>query len=97
MFSAAVRLEYLRDKGRQAAAAVGPVRAREPDHHSEVYGVTGTLAYVIAENLTLKAEVRYDRVVEDTVSGLFPKAFLTNTASGSKDQVVGLAQVIYAF
>jgi Putative beta-barrel porin-2, OmpL-like. bbp2 len=99
VFSAAVRLEYLRDKEDDSVTGISgdPFALGNPFRHSEVYGATGTLAYEFAENLTVKTEVRWDRVVEDTVSGLFPKEFLTNTAGGSKDQVVGLAQVIYAF
>jgi hypothetical protein len=96
VFSAALRLEYLRDKeagnnGGDPFAIVNPLR------HSEIYGVTGTLAYEIAENLTLKGEVRYDRVIEDDFANIFPEEFLSNTAKGDNDQVVGLAQVIYAF
>jgi hypothetical protein len=96
VFSAALRLEYLRDK--EAGNNGGdPFALVSPTRHSEIYGVTGTLAYVIAENLTLKGEVRYDLVEEDNFSGLFADEFLTNTAGGSDEQVVGLAQVIYAF
>jgi hypothetical protein len=99
-FSAALRLEYLRDKedGPGGDVAGGdPFAMLSPIRHSEIYGVTGTLAYVLAENLTLKTEVRWDRVVEDNFSGAIPDEFITNTGGGDNDQVVGLAQVIYAF
>jgi hypothetical protein len=86
VFSAALRLEYLRDTN-DWLGLLGT-------HHSEIYGATGTLAYEIAENLTLKGEVRYDRVVEDA-PGL--DEFVTTTSSGSKNQAVGIAQVVYAF
>jgi len=88
VFSAALRLEYLRDK-----AAFLPIVTSF--NHSEIYGATGTLAYELAENLTLKTEVRYDRVVEEDFGG--PEEFITNTSKGDNDQVVGLAQVVYAF
>jgi hypothetical protein len=95
VFSAALRLEYLRDQ--EAANGGGdPFALVSPFRHSEVYGATGTLAYELAENLTLKTEVRWDRVVEDN-QGAFPDEFVTKTASGDENQVVGLAQVIYAF
>jgi putative OmpL-like beta-barrel porin-2 len=95
VFSAALRLEYLRDK--EAANGGGdPFAMVSPFRHSEIYGATGTLAYKLAENLTVKTEVRWDRVVEDN-QGVFPDEFITNTSGGDKDQVVGLAQVIYAF
>ena len=86
VFSAALRLEYLRDKEDDSVTGIAgdPFALGNPFRHSEVYGATGTLAYEFAENLTVKTEVRWDRVVEDTVSGLFPKEFLTNTAGGSR-------------
>jgi hypothetical protein len=97
-FSAALRLEYLRDKEDQGGANAGDFFSiMSPNRHSEIYGATGTLAYELAENLTLKTEVRWDHVAEDTFSGTVPKEFLTNTSGGSKDQVVGVAQVVYAF
>ena len=34
---------------------------------------------------------------EDNFGGTVPNEFVTNTAGGSKDQVVGIAQVVYAF
>jgi hypothetical protein len=87
VLSAALRLEYVRDKD-DFFGILGP-------RHSEVYGATGTLAYEIVENLTLKGEVRWDRVVEDDGGGT--DEFFTNTGGGDNDQVVGLAQVVYAF
>jgi hypothetical protein len=101
VFSAALRLEYLRDQEDERPGTTGifgdPFAMVSPFRHSEIYGATGTLAYVIAENLTVKTEVRYDRVVESTQQGAFAKEFVTNTSGGDKNQVVGLAQVIYAF
>ncbi len=64
-------------------------------NHSEIYGLTGTLAYEIVENLTVRGEVRWDYVVGQ---GYFlPEEFLTTTFGGSTYQIVGLAQVVYAF
>ncbi len=88
VFSAALRLEYARDKG-DFFGLVGP-------RSSSIYGATGTLAYELAENLTLRTEVRYDRVVESAPPGT-SNEFFTNTSAGDQDQVVGLAQVVYAF
>ena len=98
--SAAVRLEYVRDQ--DSGGVIDPTATdvfgiMTPFRHSEIYGATGTLAYTLAENLTLKGEVRWDRANEDTLHGVVPKEFVTNTSSGSKDQTVGLAQVVYAF
>jgi hypothetical protein len=50
---------------------------------------------MLAENLTLRGEVRYDRVQYDDAGG--SEEFLTNTAGGNNDQVVGLGQIVYAF
>jgi hypothetical protein len=100
VFSAALRLEYVRDKstgGLTDPNAIDFLPILTPFRHAEIYGATGTLAYEIAENLTVKTEVRWDHVEEDNFSGVVPNEFLTNTTSGSKDQVVGLAQVVYAF
>ena len=59
-FSAALRLEYVRDKEAATGIFSGtsflPIGL--PNRHSEIYGATGTLAYELAENLTLKTEVR---------------------------------------
>jgi len=88
VFSAAVRLEYLRDQD-NFFTLLGP-------RHSEIYGATGTLAYELAENLTLKGEVRWDKVVES--AGGFHEFFNnSDSGHGTEDQVVGLAQVVYAF
>ncbi len=100
VLSAALRLEYVRDKstgGIIDAPATDFLPIGTIFRHAEIYGATGTIAYELAENLTLKGEVRWDRVVEDNFSGALPNEFLTNTAGGSKDQTVGLAQVVYAF
>lgn len=102
VFSAAVRAEYARDKGNLfgfpgvTAGLIGPPNFFN-NRNSEVYGVTGTLAYEIVENLTVRGEVRWDRVRENMPFGLEISEFLTDTLSGSEDQVVGLAQVVYAF
>lgn len=85
----AARLEYARDEGN-----VPLIGFRAP-RHTDIYSATGTLAYELAENLTLKGEVRYDKV--NASNGPAPGAFVTNTASGSSDQVVGLGQMVYAF
>jgi hypothetical protein len=98
--SAALRLEYVRDKSHGGVTDVDAIDflpIGTPFRHAEIYGATGTIAYTLAENLTLKGEVRYDHVQESTFAGTVPKEFLTNTSSGSKDQTVGLAQVVYAF
>jgi putative OmpL-like beta-barrel porin-2 len=100
VLSAALRLEYVRDKSTNGGFLASPIDFLPIGtvfNHSEIYGATGTLAYEIAENLTLKGEVRWDRVVEENFSGTFPDEFLTNTGGGAKDQVVGLGQVVYAF
>src|SRR5262249_28448892 len=55
--SAALRLEYVQDQ----TDALGLLGAG----HSEIYGATGTLAYEIAQNLTLKGEARWDKVKEN--------------------------------
>jgi len=96
----ALRLEYLRNRsgfipiGTTTLIPPFPPGHTNPFQNSEIYRVTGTLGYLIAENLTLKGEVRWDQVVEE---GLPTRAFLTTTPHGSNDQVVGIAQVIYAF
>jgi hypothetical protein len=100
VFSAALRLEYVRDKSTGGLTDATPTDFLPIGtifRHAEIYGATGTLAYEIAENLTVKTEVRYDHVEEDDFNGLVPDEFFTNTAGGSEDQVVGLAQVVYAF
>lgn len=91
LLSAALRLEYARDDGNIPLLGL----ANNATRHSEIYGATGTLAYLLAENLTLKGEVRYDRVKNDDLGG--PEQFLTNTGNGDNDQVVGMGQLIYAF
>lgn len=96
--STTLRLEYLRDKGSRGGLFSSPadfIPIGTPLNHAEIYGVTGTLAYELAENLTLKTEVRYDRVKEEDFGG--SEEFFTNTSKGDNDQVVGLAQVVYAF
>jgi hypothetical protein len=90
VLSAALRLEYLRNQAGFVPIGI----AGKPLQNSEIYGATGTLAYQIAENLTLKAEARWDQVKEERVT---PRAFLTTTSRGSNDQVVGIGQVVYAF
>ena len=84
--SAALRLEWVRDKS-NFFGILGP-------RHSETYGVTGTLAYELAENLTLKTEVRWDKVNENAGGA---DEFFSKTASGTENQVVGIGQVVYAF
>lgn len=86
-FSAALRAEYARDKGN--AFGIGGAR------NSEVYGVTGTLAYQLVDNLMVRGEIRWDRVNENVF--FMGHEFLTNTTGGDQDQVVGLAQVVYSF
>ncbi|TMA36539.1 MAG: hypothetical protein E6J87_00305 [Deltaproteobacteria bacterium] len=91
VFSAALRLEYLEDQENW----FGLLGSR----HSQIYGATGTLAYELAENLTLKGEVRYDYVNEALAGAGGVHEFATNSGSGNgaEDQVVGVAQVVYAF
>ena len=89
VFSAALRLEYLEDQENW----FGLLGSR----HSQIYGATGTLAYMLAENLTLKGEVRYDYVNEDGAGGLHEFANNSGSGNGAEDQVVGVAQVVYAF
>ena len=89
LLSVAARLEYARDDGRAPIFGFAV-----PGRHSDVYSATGTIAYELAENLTLKGEVRYDKVNEGPAT---PDAFVTNTTGGSSSQVVGLGQMIYAF
>ena len=94
VLSASLRLEYLRDQhNTSGTASFFPIL--DTNDHSEIYGATGTLAYEIAENLTLKGEVRWDHVEEEAADGT--KEFITKTSSGSHNQTVGLAQVVYAF
>ena len=90
-----------------SAGAAPRVRARQErflpilsSRHSEIYGATGTLAYEIAENLTIKTEVRWDKVNEnaDGVHEFFSdEEYSPPDNNGTEDQVVGLAQVVYAF
>ena len=101
VFSVAARLEYARDDGRLPPFGLGVAGAFGPGgamvgRHADIYSATGTLAYELAENLTLKGEVRWDKVNTFSPTGT-PDAFFTNTAGGSQDQVVGLGQMIYAF
>jgi hypothetical protein len=93
VLSASLRLEYLRD---QHNKTVGFFPILSSTRHSEIYGATGTIAYEIAENLTLKGEVRWDKVNENAGG---PHEFANHHASsnGTEDQVVGLGQVVYAF
>jgi hypothetical protein len=99
VFSAALRLEYLRDQnnwfGLLNGAGVPPLGSNG-EHHSEIYGATGTLAYELAENLTLKGEVRWDKVHESS-GGFHEFASGASSGHGTEDQVVGVAQVVYAF
>ena len=93
--SSAIRLEYAEDKtsGSSGTFPAGLFGLADPTTHSQVWGVTGTLAYALAQNLELKGEVRWDRVESDA-----PHEFPGNsTGSGSRDQVVALAQVVYGF
>ena len=100
VFSAALRLEYLRDQNdwlgllRPVSYATDPTPIAGT-HHSEIYGVTGTLAYELAENLTLKGEVRWDQVQETAPDGTHE--FVTRSGEGSRNQTVGIALVVYAF
>jgi hypothetical protein len=89
LLSVAARLEYARDDGRAPIFGFAV-----PARHTDVYSATGTIAYELAENLTLKGEVRFDKVNEGPAT---PDAFVTNTGGGSSSQVVGLGQMIYAF
>jgi hypothetical protein len=92
MLSAALRLEYVRDKN-----GFLPILGTRG---AEIYGATGTLAYEIAENLTIKTEVRWDKVNEnaDGVHEFFSDdEYSPPDSNGTEDQVVGLAQVVYAF
>jgi hypothetical protein len=89
VFSAALRLEYLRDQNNW----FGLLGA----HHSEIYGATGTLAYELAENLTLKTELRWDKVNENAGGAHEFANHHSATSNGTEDQVVGIAQVVYAF
>ena len=97
VLSAALRLEYVQDKsdyfGLLDSNAIAPFTGAR---HSDIYGATGTLAYELAENLTLKAEVRWDKVNEEAGGA---HEFFTHSSSsnGTEDQVVGLGQVVYAF
>jgi hypothetical protein len=94
VLSASLRLEYLRDQHNNSGTAnFFPIL--DTDDHSEIYGATGTLAYEIAENLTVKGEVRWDHVEETAADGTHE--FITKTGGGSRNQTVGLAQVVYAF
>jgi Putative beta-barrel porin-2, OmpL-like. bbp2 len=105
---AALRLEYVRDVAAGGSSILGAtdfLGIGTPFNHSEVYGATGTLGYEIAENLTLKGEVRWDHVAEETYGGncslgggcASPREFFSRTSGGSNSQVVGLGQVVYAF
>lgn len=91
VLSAAVRLEYVADKNDffGLLSDFGP-------HHSDIYGATGTLAYEIAENLTIKTEVRWDKVNENAGG---PHEFSNghDSGNGTEDQVVGIGQVVYSF
>jgi len=94
--SSAIRFEYAADTSSGTAGNAfggGLFGLADPTTHSEVYGLTGTLAYALAQNLELKGEVRWDRVINGN-----PNEFPGNSSgSGSRDQVVALAQVVYGF
>jgi putative OmpL-like beta-barrel porin-2 len=96
MLSAALRLEYLRDKDDAFGILDDAVFIGNGVRHSDIYGATGTIAYEIAENLTLKGEARWDKVHEDA-GGAHEFLNHHSTSNGTEDQVVGLAQVVYAF
>ncbi len=60
----ALRGEYASDKNglfglNNFGGPFGPVGGQQSN---QVWGITGTVDYLLAENLTLKAELRYDRV-----------------------------------
>ena len=97
--SATLRLEYLRDHNTGPGAhTAGVQQSFFPilgGHHSDIYGATGTLAYKLAENLTAKTEIRWDHVNE-TGNGPGAHEFFTSGANREM-QVVGLAQLVYAF
>lgn len=97
LFSTAVRLEYARDWASKTGAGVAPAGlfGFGGPRHTDVYSATGTLAYELAQNLTLKGEIRWDRAIETQGGG--SDAFTSRTASGNDSQVVGLAQMVYAF
>ena len=85
-------LEYVRDKN-----GFLPILGTRG---TEIYGATGTLAYEIAENLTIKTEVRWDKVNEnaDGVHEFFSEdEYSPPDNNGTEDQIVGLAQVVYSF
>ena len=94
--SSAIRIEYADDKSSRTAGGCCPgglFGVGNPATSSEVFGITGTLAYELAQNLTLRGEIRWDRVFSSR-----PYEFAGNTASpGRRDQVVGLAQISYGF
>lgn len=58
---------------------------------AKVYSVTGTVDYALATNLTLKGEVRWDRVNEE---GTEEFGFLSK---GEEDQTLLLAEAVYSF
>ena len=93
--SIASRLEYVADRssgtGTGSNAGFGLLGTVG---RADIYGVTGTVAYELAEHLTLKGEVRWDKVFENT-SGV--NEFVDRTGTGNTSQIVGLGQLVYAF
>ena len=91
--SAGLRLEYVRDKN-GSSRSCRHATARSTAQPAR-------LAYEIAENLTIKTEVRWDKVNEnaDGVHEFFSDEEYSppDANNGTEDQVVGLAQVVYAF
>ena len=71
------------------------------DSHSKFYGVTGTLAYELAQNLTLRGEVRWDKVRSSPGDEFFGDVDNAEVAAGTPeledDQIVGLVQLVYGF
>ena len=80
---------------------VGPT----PDVPLEMFTITGTLDHKLANNLTLRGEVRYD-VIEDAGGGSAENLFFDDDGNtvlsgipgaGEDDQIVAGVEVIYTF
>lgn len=66
---------------------------RTPQSTVSAWSITGTIDHSLTDNLTVKAEVRYD----DTSPGMFLHKDGTATPTSLEGQTVALAQLIYEF
>lgn len=62
----------------------------------DAYSLTGTLAYSLSENLTLRTELRYDKA-DDNAAGGGGKIFPEHDTTPADDALYGIVEVSYVF